>query len=202
STLRLNWREQSRVPVSAANSAESERLLGIVRATLGTPPGELRVMHRPGRVGIVDGDELFEGTLPEIVDQVADELDEGPSFLISAQLSDGSWVNIAAAYAETLEFWSFESALIAAAMVVAIVALAIWAIRRLTHPFKQFAQAAQRLGTDVNAPPLDEGGPTEVRLAVDAFNEMQTRIRRFVEDRTQMLAAISHDLRTPITRAR
>jgi signal transduction histidine kinase len=87
-------------------------------------------------------------------------------------------------------------------MVIVIVVLSIWAIRRLTSPFQKFAAAAVRLGTDVNAPPLEEQGPSEVRLAIGAFNEMQSRIRRYLEDRTQMLAAISHDLRTPITRAR
>jgi signal transduction histidine kinase len=65
-----------------------------------------------------------------------------------------------------------------------------------------FAGAAERLGLDVDAPPLPEEGPREVRRASRAFNEMQGRLRSFVRDRTQMLAAISHDLRTPITRLR
>jgi signal transduction histidine kinase len=54
----------------------------------------------------------------------------------------------------------------------------------------------------VNAPPLPESGLLEVRRAALAFNQMQERIRRFVEDRTQMIAAIAHDLGTPITRLR
>jgi signal transduction histidine kinase len=76
------------------------------------------------------------------------------------------------------------------------------AVRRATQPFATFASAAERLGVDVNAPPLSESGPREVRRAAHAFNVMQGRIRRFVHDRTQMLAAISHDLKTPITRLR
>ncbi len=75
-------------------------------------------------------------------------------------------------------------------------------VRHLTKPLGIFARAAERLGTDVKAPPMPERGPAEVRDAIRAFNEMQRRIRRFVEDRTQMLAAISHDLGTPITRLR
>ena len=67
---------------------------------------------------------------------------------------------------------------------------------------RALAAAAERLGRDVNAPPLPESGPTEVATAAHAFNTMAERIRRFVGDRTQMLAAIGHDLRTPITRLR
>jgi signal transduction histidine kinase len=62
------------------------------------------------------------------------------------------------------------------------------------------ADAAEALGRDVNAPPLPENGPTEVRTAAIAFNTMASRIRRFVQDRTELLTAIGHDLRTPITR--
>ena len=86
--------------------------------------------------------------------------------------------------------------------IIAIAGLSVWAIARLTAPFKTFTKAAIRLGTDVNATPLALQGPAEVRDAIGAFNDMQTRLQRFVEDRTQMLAAVSHDLRTPITRMR
>ena len=65
-----------------------------------------------------------------------------------------------------------------------------------------FSRAAEALGRDIHRPPLPEHGPTEVRRAARAFNTMQTRLQRFIQDRTQMLAAISHDLRTPITRLR
>jgi signal transduction histidine kinase len=78
--------------------------------------------------------------------------------------------------------------------------LAILVSRRVTAPLGRFSAAAVRLGTDVDAPPMEESGPTEIREAAQAFNQMQRRIRRFVEDRTQMLAAISHDLRTMLTR--
>jgi hypothetical protein len=87
-------------------------------------------------------------------------------------------------------------------MTVAAVLLILWAVARLMRPVRLLAAAADRLGRDVNAPPLEETGPVEVRTAAHAFNEMAARIRRFVADRTQMLAAIGHDLRTPITRLR
>jgi signal transduction histidine kinase len=73
-------------------------------------------------------------------------------------------------------------------------------VGQLTGPVATLAAAAEALGRDVNAPPLPEGGPDEVARAASAFNTMASRIRRFVTDRTFLLAAIGHDLRTPITR--
>ena len=96
--------------------------------------------------------------------------------------------------------WSHGSIASTILMAVAIVAFSWWASGWITAPFSEFAQASERLGVDVNAPPLAEDGPEEVRAAARAFNQMQIRIRSFVEDRLRMLAAISHDLRGPITR--
>lgn len=76
-----------------------------------------------------------------------------------------------------------------------------WAVRKLLVPVRTLADAAERLGRDVvNAPALPETGPSEIVTAAAAFNTMAARIRRFVEDRTFLLTAIGHDLRTPITR--
>lgn len=74
--------------------------------------------------------------------------------------------------------------------------------RRITAPLKKFSEAADRLGRDPKAPALAVGGPAEVGLAARAFNEMQSRIRRYIDDRTAMVGAISHDLRTPLARIR
>jgi signal transduction histidine kinase len=74
--------------------------------------------------------------------------------------------------------------------------------RKLAAPIRHFADAAERLGVDTTMPPLAERGPHELRTAIRAFNRMQERLRRFVDDRTQMLAAMSHDLRTPLNRMR
>jgi signal transduction histidine kinase len=77
-----------------------------------------------------------------------------------------------------------------------------WAARRVTAPLLHFAAAADRLGMDVNAPPLPENGSGELRQAARAFNQMQVRVQGLIRDRTFMLAAISHDLRTVLTRLR
>ena len=78
--------------------------------------------------------------------------------------------------------------------------MTLWATRRLTAPVRTLALAAEGLGRDVNAAPLPEDGPLEVALASAAFNRMAERIRRFVSDRTFLVTAMGHDLRTPITR--
>ena len=123
-----------------------------------------------------------------------------PTYLVSLKLRDGSWLNVTAAYAETIEFWPIKAIIFLGAAVATIAALSIWAIRGLTAPFRVFASAAARLGTDVNAPPIKMRGPLEVQGAIHAFNGMQRKLQRFLEDRTLMLAGVSHDLRTPITR--
>jgi signal transduction histidine kinase len=74
--------------------------------------------------------------------------------------------------------------------------------RRLAAPTRLLAQAAERLGRDPQAPPLDVKGSAEIAVAAAAFNDMQAKLRRYVEDRTAMVAAVAHDLRTPLTRLR
>jgi signal transduction histidine kinase len=87
-------------------------------------------------------------------------------------------------------------------IIFAAVFVAFWTARRLAAPIRQFARAAEQLGVDLTAPPLAVRGPQELRTTITAFNRMQDRLRRFLEDRTQMLAAISHDLRAPLARLR
>jgi signal transduction histidine kinase len=115
-------------------------------------------------------------------------------------LPEGGWLNVRAE-PEPIRPWHSPTFL-AAFLLMTLTAggLILWAVRRLTAPVRVLAEAAEALGRDVNAPPLPENGPTETAVAAVAFNTMAARIRRFVSDRTEMLTAIGHDLRTPITR--
>jgi len=124
----------------------------------------------------------------------------GRRTVIGLRLPEGEWLNIEAPVPPP-RIWAAPTFLIAFGLMTAAAALlSIWAVRRLTAPVVTLAAAAEALGRDVNAPPLPEGGPLEVAKAAAAFNTMAARIRRFVQDRTEMLTAIGHDLRTPITR--
>lgn len=96
-----------------------------------------------------------------------------------------------------------ERAIAALAALILGVGLLAWiAVRVATRPLSRLADAARALGDDPNRPPLSTTGPAEVAQAAAAFNHMQERIREHVAERTRILAAISHDLQTPITRLR
>lgn len=120
-------------------------------------------------------------------------------FHASIKLVDGSWLNFSSAVPEEAPIWSMKTILSMALMVIGVILASVWVIRKMTRPLRVFTAASKRLGKDVTAPPLIVSGPVELQEATDAFNEMQYRLRQMVENRTQMLAAISHDLRTPIT---
>lgn len=96
-----------------------------------------------------------------------------------------------------LEQWA-----IVAFMAFAMAGIWGWLTWTVNRPLIAFARAAERVGVDVNAPVLQEQGPDQLKRAIRAFNEMQSRLQRFLSDRTRMLGAISHDLRTPLTRLR
>ena len=125
----------------------------------------------------------------------------GPLY-VWVKLPDSTWLRLRANSEWYDPALFVEPALVLLVLGLGVVALAIWVARRVTAPLGRFATAASQLGANIDAPPLTESGPTEIAQAARAFNTMRRRIRRFVEDRLHMLTAISHDLRTPITRLR
>jgi signal transduction histidine kinase len=121
---------------------------------------------------------------------------------VAVQIAGGQWLSFASVVPESGPAVSRQFILSMAVMAIIILVVSIWAVRRVTAPLGAIAAAAERLGKDITAKPLAEIGTAEMRQAASAFNGMQARLRRFVEDRTRMLAAISHDLRTPLTSLR
>ncbi len=124
------------------------------------------------------------------------------AFDVGVRQPSGRWLVAAPVTAFGIDPWQQRLLLVLAIAALAISPLAWWFARRLAAPISALAAGAERLGRDPKAPPLPSGGPPEVRAAVRAFNEMQQRLAQYVEDRTQMTAAIAHDLRTPLTRMR
>jgi signal transduction histidine kinase len=124
------------------------------------------------------------------------------SFLVRAQLRDGQWVSIAHGLPQETFTWPAKLLLTLAVLLVSVIALSLIAVRWVTRPLAELGRAANELGRDIQRPALEELGPLEVRRAAQAFNTMQARLGQFLRDRAQMLAAVSHDLKTPITRLR
>ncbi len=214
--VRAQGRQGARLVWSERPWVESEdgdwrtRLIGgTLRDELGLDDdGRLRLAIR--RLGEIDP-RLREAALPErrdrrhrpSADQQPPQLTTDSRILLgSLMLTDGTWLNFGAPFLAQRPVWETRPVLVSGAVTLVALAVTIWAVRRAARPLTTLAGAAERLGLDVDAPALAEAGPREVRTASRAFNTMQRRLQRFVRDRTQMLAAISHDLRTPITRMR
>ena len=114
------------------------------------------------------------------------------------RLSDGRWLAVNTLLPDTGPTIGHQLILAIIVMAGIVGLVATLAVRRLTAPLGALAGAADRLGRDVGSPPLAETGTLEMRQAAQAFNAMQARLRRLIENRTLMLAAISHDLRTEL----
>jgi signal transduction histidine kinase len=122
--------------------------------------------------------------------------------LISIRLPDQSWINV------SLVAWNPQvpagrgTLLSTSLMALGAIFLSVLLVRWLTRPLTGFAEASKELYRSRRAVLIPEDGPREVRALAVAFNDMQRRIGRLIDDRTQALAAVSHDLKTPITRLR
>ena len=125
-----------------------------------------------------------------------------PTRSFDVRLRDGQWIRISAV--QEADTPALPNDLIAQLLItlIMVTAVVMIAVRQVTRPLQQLAAAADTLGNDLDAPPLTENGPTETRRAAQAFNRMQARIKRLVDERASALAAVSHDLRTPLTRLR
>lgn len=122
--------------------------------------------------------------------------------LVSIGLADGAWLNARLAVKPPSVAIAISHITILAISALAIALVVLISARRITWPLRQLADAAERVGRGERVPPLEETGPREIRAATSTFNRMQGRLQRFVSDRMRLLAAIGHDLRTPITTLR
>jgi signal transduction histidine kinase len=138
---------------------------------------------------------------PPINDAKQEQYLLGP-LIVEQQLSDGRWLSIRLGESDLFSAWQKRILLWFGISLIPLAPLAWLFARRLSNPIAAFAQAAEQFGRDPTAPHLKIKGSSEIGVAVLAFNEMQDRLRRYVEDRTAMIGAVAHDLRTPLTRLR
>jgi signal transduction histidine kinase len=130
-----------------------------------------------------------------------------PFLVIQAETEPGQWLYLSSAlpdpyFLEQLEFFTWQRLTPQLLALGLAVLLTLVAVRAITRPLAGLSQAAARVGRRVAPKPLPVSGTQEVRQAIEAFNDMQERIRRYIGDRERLFASISHDLRTPITRLR
>ncbi|MCK1387878.1 ATP-binding protein [Bradyrhizobium sp. 21] len=189
--------------LSAADASERPRLLADIARAF----PELRVEAiAPGSVtaaGDREGPHLH-GMRRHLGEgyKVVTLAPNGGSSRTGIQLPDGT--TIAGHIERGRPGWFWGNPLISTLLsaVISVTLLGVWAAHALAAPLSSFARAAESFSLDGTADPLPERGPEEIRSVARALNRMHERIARLMSDRTRMLAAISHDLRTPITRLR
>lgn len=197
------WAPASPPPTSAATSAPSDpapaQKDGVMRFSREDlqATAELHVRHMAPRGD--DGAIVLNATTREFT-VVADRLTFAP-FSASVRQADGRWATVEPPRG-LLSPWQQRMLLALGISMLLLAPLVWWMARRLTRPIRVFAEAAERLGADPDAEPLAPSGPSEVRTAIHAFNDMQASLRDHMRQRTQTIAAIAHDLRTPLTRLR
>ncbi len=149
---------------------------------------------------------VAEHTLPPPAVANAFSLGRAPyvegEFVAAMKMDDGRWATVRPRPEGFPNSWQRRVLLWFGLSIALIAPLSFFVAWRLAAPLKVFAESADRLGREPSAdlPPLS--GPAEIGKAADAFNLMQQRLKRYVDDRTGMIRAISHDLRTPLTRMR
>lgn len=129
----------------------------------------------------------------------------GPPILFvvgQAKLADGAVLTFRHSLPQQGLDWPLRLLVLLVVLGVSVAVLSGWAVRRLTRPLASLADAATGLAQNLEQPPLPENGPLEISRAAQAFNAMQRDLKRYLETRAQALAAVSHDLRLPITRLR
>lgn len=119
-------------------------------------------------------------------------------FDIHIELNDHSWLHVLPRHHG--RSWRLDVPILLVAAALVVVALSVWTARRTLAPLSELTAAAKRLGLDRTESPVPTAGLNEFTPIAVALNEMHARLSKYVDERTQMLAAISHDMRTSLTR--
>lgn len=179
--LEVHW---SAVPLTVDSEHAADKTRGMSRRLLELAP-EL------GASGLIIGSPSPFGDKPV----------EPHLLYVSLKLADASWINFRIARLTGPHGILSTIIVSTTLMAIGILLLSIFMLRSITSPLRECAAAARRLYVDNEPMPIAVAGPSEIRDLATSFNELQQRVKRLIEDRTLSLAAISHDLKTPLTRA-
>jgi signal transduction histidine kinase len=177
--------------------------LAAVRATLSLRLGPDRVI-RAEEVAVDPHGDRRDGPLPasRMRDRMLERGIVPAELRIAVQLNDGTWLNLSAR-SDRPDLDLPPAFLGTVLLTMLLVTAALWfGLRRITGPLRQLSQAAEEFGIDGPTPAMPQDGPAEVRALSEAMAQMQARISGMVAERTRMLAALGHDLRSPITALR
>ncbi len=184
-------------PETSANPFAA-RIISSLAAELGVPEDRVALhLQRPMRFG-TESRPRPNGPPPMLRPEGGHEIVFG-SFTAAYRPSVDEW-RVVKPVRPALDPWQWDALFALLGAILVVVPFAWFLARLLTRPIDLFAAAAERLGRDPQGPALALQGPREITGAAAAFNAMQTRLKRYVEDRTMMIAAIAHDLRTPLMR--
>lgn len=189
------------LPAVTHDSADAAEFTARMRQILGPSAREVRAdIH--ARSVPAPPPQGVPGVMRPMHEVMMAERAEPVEMSLSIRLAGGDWLNVRTMFNRP-ELQMTPQALLPLALMAAAVALvALVTARRVVGPMRALAAGADRLGRGLDADPLPLSGPDEVRETTLAFNRMQERLTRFVADRTQLLAALSHDLRSPLTAMR
>ena len=175
------------------------RFLGDARAVAVSMTGE--APFEPGPMPGFAGPAMHGGWPPPIAAAFHISL-PGYSFVAQVPLQDGTLATFDSRLSVQTASWPYRLLLSLAVLLAAVIAVSLVAVRWVTRPLKTLADTAEELGRNIHRPALEERGPLEVVRAARALNSMQARLIGYISERTRVLAAMSHDLKTPITRLR
>jgi signal transduction histidine kinase len=135
------------------------------------------------------------------------EPDKTPILVVQVGLAEDEWLYLATLMPTSNglledDYLPSDRVLFMGFTIILVILGALLGVRWLTRPIKLLSQAAEDLGKNIDRPPLPETGSTEVKAAARTFNAMQQRLKSYIRDRETLFSAISHDLKTPITRLR
>jgi hypothetical protein len=188
-------------PEVLRDSADAGAFLARMQQILGAPERDFRAdIH--AFAGLQPLPRGMPGAMRPMHEVMMTERAEPVEMSLSIRLAQGDWLNVRTMFNRPELQMTSQAVLPLALMAVAVALVALVTARRVVGPMRALARGADRLGRGFDADPLPLTGPTEVRETTLAFNRMQERLTRFVSERTHLLAALSHDLRSPLTAMR